>query len=1158
MKFFKPIILFKARSLLKILLNQTAISNSNEEKEIPPQDSDFHQLIKESSTEVSEKQKKSMEDTMFELVKICQEKELLCIHDNVDDLIESAVNSKLLSINSQRLHIMEQPAECENRSIQSLQNFRVVHKSSISFRNTSQISSIHAIVPILSTKEPEHLLSMRYEHLSITPETESDEVTESNAENLLPIPSKCEVALEDKRECDVPISQNSPVCDNHSDTFSDSNINDDISVYDDDFEDIEYEEEEVDFEDISQIQDIVLREKLLSITRLISNIESLNDNSTPDRVLTSFESDNSLSENFSPEFETFCDHSKETRSGNTTHANYSLLEYDSFCFEIKPDQERLINLMKNDIPDNSSNDPLLEEVDLFLSDNSIPPGIENVVDDPKGDIRFLEELLIDDSILSHESSDSNFEDNPLIPRPPPEPPDAKTNVGEETLVVMNNKDKFDEDNHFFMFVKEFSLLSAESEDTIFDPGQLHQQEYPEIHSPSPKTSDEVFQANHSIQSEESFENSSNQTAVSNSNKEKEIPLQDSDFHQLIEECSTEVSGKQKKSMEDTMLELVKICQEKEFLCIHDNVDDLIESALNSKLLSINSQRLHIMEQPAEYGNRKPEHLLSMGYEHLSITPETESDEVIESNAENLLPIPSKCEVALEDKRECDVPIYENSLVCDNHSDTFSDSNIDDDISVYDDDFKDIEYVEASLPDPEIISVEEENVVQQEEEEIEPNQERLINLMKNDIPDNSSNDPLLEEVDLFLSDNSIPPGIENVADDPEGDIHFLEELLIDDSILSHESSDSNFEDNPLIPRPPLEQPDAETNVGEETLVVMNNKDKFDEDNHFFMFVKEFSLLFAESEDTIFDPGGIPLHQGTLSNLRLDFIRVRAQANVSFSGIRIFATLEEEYHVIKDDTSLVSVYTTRKVIVKGMLIPDNLITDDIQDTQPHKDYEKEFVGVDVLTIQPQPVESHQETTPKATRTTNPDDQNPISTTPPPLSDDRERDKIQEVTQLSLALHKTTKLVEEQENVAVVEKKPLEEDVEKLFEGEDEKLYASEFADFGIKEKVDVVLHDIVPKIASNATNDLIDGEMYVLSLHNIHVVPFLEDDLEEKMNCWVRKDFTTYNEEARLSIQHYKLSWHKKMYKINYRRIRADLEEYFSNYEIVKVVRVTTKQ
>nr|GEZ65297.1 hypothetical protein [Tanacetum cinerariifolium] len=54
------------------------------------------------------------------------------------------------------------------------------------------VEAIHAVAPILSTREPENSLSMGYEHLSITPETESDEVTESNAENLLPIPNECE------------------------------------------------------------------------------------------------------------------------------------------------------------------------------------------------------------------------------------------------------------------------------------------------------------------------------------------------------------------------------------------------------------------------------------------------------------------------------------------------------------------------------------------------------------------------------------------------------------------------------------------------------------------------------------------------------------------------------------------------------------------------------------------------------------------------------------------------------------------------------------------------------------------------------------------------------------------------------------------------------
>nr|GEU29931.1 hypothetical protein [Tanacetum cinerariifolium] len=361
-----------------------------------------------------------------------------------------------------------------------------------------------------------------------------------------------------------------------------------------------------------------------------------------------------------------------------------------------------------------------------------------------------------------------------------------------------------------------------------------QQQFPFVHEQElnynqnyDETSDDVFQANHSIQNEESFENSS-------SNQEKEEPAQEFDLCQLIrKECCVEASEEQKQSMEDTMLELVKICQEKEFLCIHDDVDDLIESALNSKLLLINSnsQRLDKKEQEVKNVVEQP------------------------SNAENLLPIPSKYEVTLEDKKECDLPISENSPVCDNHSDTFSDSKINDDISVYDDDFEDIEHVEALLPDPEIISieeensVEEENVVQQAEEEvdledisqihdivlrekflsiirlisnieslndnstldrIEPDQEKLINLVESDILDDSTNDPLLEESDLFLAvDHSIPP----------------------------------------------EPPDTETDAGEEIPVVMNDKDE-DVDNSsfiFFMFDKVFSLLSAESEDMIFDPG-----------------------------------------------------------------------------------------------------------------------------------------------------------------------------------------------------------------------------------------------------------------------------------------------------------------
>nr|GEY53720.1 hypothetical protein [Tanacetum cinerariifolium] len=137
------------------------------------------------------------------------------------------------------------------------------------------------------------------------------------------------------------------------------------------------------------------------------------------------------------------------------------------------------------------------EADLFLSsDNLIPPGIENFAYDSEGDIRFLEALLSDDSILfpNNESSGSDF-DNPSFPQPPPEPPDAEfePDSGEEISVVMNTFDelecldprnKIDENDDYFpfMFVIRIFLpyliysdvfllfLSVKSEDTIFDPG----------------------------------------------------------------------------------------------------------------------------------------------------------------------------------------------------------------------------------------------------------------------------------------------------------------------------------------------------------------------------------------------------------------------------------------------------------------------------------------------------------------------------------------------------------------------------------------------------------------------------------------------------------------------------------------------------------------
>ncbi|GJV15093.1 hypothetical protein Tco_1360416 [Tanacetum coccineum] len=294
-----------------------------------------------------------------------------------------------------------------------------------------------AITPDLPKSDS---LIMEDEHLDTIP----------SVENLVPIPSKGI----SKDMCDVPVCEDPSTFDalnDHFEILSDSNDYG-TSSDDDDFKDIEYvileevndvdqEEKDFDLEDILQIQDVILREKLLNINRLIANIESLKDNPSPDRVLkspSSFpipvtdsdsffeESDTSLShlDNSLPEFEPFSDDTEETRSGSTTtHTNNSLPEFESFHF------------------------------DLY--------------------------------------------DDPSFPRPPPEPPDVEIRLIIETdAPVINNFDELNEDECFdpgggeinvevdnsFTFVtrtflpyltySEVSplLSSIKNEDTIFDPG----------------------------------------------------------------------------------------------------------------------------------------------------------------------------------------------------------------------------------------------------------------------------------------------------------------------------------------------------------------------------------------------------------------------------------------------------------------------------------------------------------------------------------------------------------------------------------------------------------------------------------------------------------------------------------------------------------------
>nr|GFA24508.1 hypothetical protein [Tanacetum cinerariifolium] len=124
------------------------------------------------------------------------------------------------------------------------------------------------------------------------------------------------------------------------------------------------------------------------------------------------------------------------------------------------------------------------------------------------------------------------------------------------------------------------------------------------------------------------------------------------------------------------------------------------------------------------------------------------------------------------------------------------------------------------------------------------------------------DSLREEIDIFTDTNDlIPPGIESDDYDSEGDIHFLKELLGNNSIPLPENESSNFDhhDDPSFPRPPPEPLDVEfffdfePNSEELIAVVINNIDKLIEDECFDPGEVSPLLLSTGSEDTIFDPG-----------------------------------------------------------------------------------------------------------------------------------------------------------------------------------------------------------------------------------------------------------------------------------------------------------------
>ncbi|GJS96177.1 hypothetical protein Tco_0803145 [Tanacetum coccineum] len=170
--------------------------------------------------------------------------------------------------------------------------------------------------------------------------------------------------------------------------------------------------------------------------------------------------------------------------------------------------------------------------------------------------------------------------------------------------------------------------------------------------------------------------------------------------------------------------------------------------------------------------KEPEDSLIMGDEHLSIIPEKESDEFIKSSIEDLVPIPSESEDTSDNESKCDVLVYDDcsplDVLEDNpviFSNPLFDSNEDftssDDESLSEEDVPKETFKIYSNPlfefDDDFTS-----------SEVNP----LFN-------EDKCFDPGGDEIDAF-QDLDISTEIENDFHDSEGDIIFLEKLLINNT------------------------------------------------------------------------------------------------------------------------------------------------------------------------------------------------------------------------------------------------------------------------------------------------------------------------------------------------------------------------------------------
>ncbi|GJW10400.1 hypothetical protein Tco_1576227 [Tanacetum coccineum] len=333
-------------------------------------------------------------------------------------------------------------------------------------------------------------------------------------------------------------------------------------------------------------------------------------------------------------------------------------------------------------------DSHMEEIDLFLAtDDSMPPGIENEDYDSEGDIRFPEELISNDSSPLPENESSNLDhfNDPSSSRPPMEPPDVEICLNfEPDTGVLTTKVVKGISEHYVLMPNILPTLPTLDPDLDFTPS----------HDPSDPKSRFLIQGYSLKSNPRDFYHGRNFLSHSFLILFIRCLTLCSRFHpktrtqcsNLVQQKRSEVTGTRFKRRLKVMIgvrgweyevsrrlrgmlslvdpavkswrtrsilmyagkgkKVARVLMEEKYLAASQRIksicnydDDEDDSIPMRDIIARYSPSVAITSSPPVLPTREPEDSLIMGDEHLDTIPEKESDELIKSSVENLVPIP---------------------------------------------------------------------------------------------------------------------------------------------------------------------------------------------------------------------------------------------------------------------------------------------------------------------------------------------------------------------------------------------------------------------------------------------------------------------------------------------------------------------------------------